>query len=189
MSLKTYIKGMKLFVVSSIAASGKTTLVDYVTEKFDLYKLKTCTTRPVREEEKGDEYYFVSKTRFNVMAHLNYFIENSTVYDNYYGLLASEVDDNKDKNRIVILDVQGTEKILKLYPEAVTIFIMPPPYGEVRERLLARNTDANDVEARLKEMTMEVLESENYEYHIKYGNLDDMKAEISKIIEREIILD
>jgi len=180
---------MKLFVVSSIAASGKTTLVDYALEKFDLYKLKTCTTRSIREEEIGNEYYFMLGIDFAYKIQENKFIEYSEVYNNYYGLLKSEVDNNKDKNCIVILDIQGTQKILNLYPEAVTIFIMPPPYEEVRKRLLARNTNANDVETRLKEMTMEVLESENYEYHIKYGNLDDMKAEMSKVIEREIILD
>ena len=85
--------------------------------------------------------------------------------------------------------MQGTEKILKLYPEAVTIFILPPPYEEVKKRLLARNTDTNDVNLRLNQMEMELCESENYEYSVKYGNLDDMKAKISEIIEREIILD
>lgn len=180
---------MKLFVVSSIAASGKTTLVDYVSTQFNLYKLKTCTTRSIREEETGNEYYFVNENEFCKMVEYEQFIEYSNVYDKYYGLLKSEVENNEDKNCIVILDVQGTEKILKLYPEAVTIFILPPPYEEVKKRLLARNTDTNDVNLRLNQMEMELCESENYEYSVKYGNLDDMKAKISEIIEREIILD
>jgi len=180
---------MKLFVVSSIAASGKTTLVNYVSTQFNLYKLKTCTTRSVREEETGNEYYFVNENEFYNMIEYEQFIEYSKVYDKYYGLLRCEVENNEDKNCIVILDVQGTEKILKLYPEAVTIFILPPPYDEVKKRLLARNTNTNDVHLRLKQMEMELCEAENYEYSIKYGNLDDMKAKISEIIEREIILD
>ena len=180
---------MKLFVVSSIAASGKTTLVDYVTKKFNLYKLKTCTTRSIREEETGNEYYFVNDDKFCDAMERFEFIEFSNVYDKYYGLLKSEVENNKDKNCIVILDVKGTKKILKLYPEAVTVFILPPPYDEVKKRLLARNTDTNDVNLRLNQMEMELFEAENYEYSVKYGNLDDMKAKISEIIEREIILD
>lgn len=181
---------MKLFVISSIAASGKTTLVDHVTEKFNLYKLKTCTTRPIRKEETGDEYHFIHQgIYFAAMIEADKFIEWARVYDYFYGLTKEEVEKNKDKNCIVILDVQGTQSITKLYPEAVTIFINPPPRSEVKKRLLARNTDDNDVEVRLETMNMELLEAENYEYRVKYGNLDDMKAEISKIIKREIILD
>lgn len=180
---------MKLFVVSSIAASGKTTLVNYVTEKFDLYKLKTCTTRPVREEEKGDEYSFIDRTTFKEILDINGFIEHATVYGEYYGLLRGDIERNIDKNCIVILDIQGTQSILREYPEAVSIFILPPPPEEVEKRLLARNTNKNDVERRLEQMNMEILEAENYEYRVKYGDLDYMKAEISKIIKRELILD
>ena len=71
MSLKTYIKGMKLFVVSSIAASGKTTLVDYVTEKFDLYKLKTYDT--FKDNVYKIKHEFISLL-CNIKNRLNLFI-------------------------------------------------------------------------------------------------------------------
>lgn len=176
-----------LFIVSSIAASGKTTLVEHVKEKFKLYKLKTCTTRPIRDEEKGDEYYFIeSKEAFTSMIYAHKFIEWAQVYDYYYGLTKEEVEKNKDKYCIVILDVQGTQSILKLYPEAVTIFILPPSRSEVEKRLLDRNTNTNDMDIRLEKMNVELLEAENYDYRVDYGNLDAMKYQISKIIEKEL---
>jgi len=176
-----------LFIVSSIAASGKTTLVEHVEQKFKLYKLKTCTTRPIRNEEKGDEYYFIkSETDFISMVESDKFIEWAQVYNYYYGLTKEEIEKNKDKHCILILDVQGTRSILKSYPEAVTIFIFPPSRSEVEKRLLTRKTSKSDVERRLEKMNMEILEAENYEYCVNYGNLDNMKAQIEKIIEREL---
>ena len=175
-----------LFIVSSIAASGKTTLVEHVKEKFKLYKLKTCTTRPIRDEEKGNEYYFITEEVFSSMIYANKFIEWAHVYDYYYGLTKEEVEKNKNKYCIVILDVQGTQSILKLYPEAVSIFILPPSRSEVETRLLGRNTSKNDVDIRLEKMNVELLEAENYDYRVDYGDLDAMKAQISKIIEKEL---
>ena len=69
-----------LIIVSSVSASGKTTLVEHAIEKFDLYKLKTCTTREVRKEETGNEYYFIPKGIFNLMIHENQMIEHAEVY-------------------------------------------------------------------------------------------------------------
>ena len=178
---------MNLFIITSLAASGKTTLVDYVTEEFYLYKLKTCTTRPVRPEEKGDEYHFIPREDFAVMMSHNKFVEYASVYDNYYGLTKEEVENNKDKNCIVILDVQGTETMMKLYPEATPIFLLPAPIPVIQRRLEKRKTSDADVKRRMEEVTNEIIASEKYEYRVKYGSLIDMKEELFMIISEKIV--
>lgn len=178
---------MNLFIITSLAASGKTTLVDYAIKEFDLYKLKTCTTRPVRPEENGDEYHFIPRYDFGVMMSHKKFVEFAEVYDNYYGLTKDEVELNKDKNCIVILDVQGTETMMKLYPEATPIFLLPAPIPDIQRRLEKRKTSDKDVKRRLQEVTNELIASEKYDYRVKYGTLDEMKKELFKIINKEIL--
>ena len=76
--------------------------------------------------------------------------------------------------------------MLELFPEATSIFILPPPFTEIQKRLEARNTSTADINRRLDEMSTELLQSETYDYRIKYAELDDMKAEIAEIINLEI---
>lgn len=172
----------KLFIVSSVSGSGKTTLVDYLVNELNITKLKTCTTRAVRPEETGDEYYFMDVDTFDKNVKDGLFIEHSIVYGNKYGLLYSELDRSKVAPCIIILDVQGAEKATSFYPEAETIFIDPPDIDILMERLLKRNTGSNDCEARIAMLHQELDCRNNYKYIIKNGSLDYMKEQIYSLV-------
>lgn len=172
------------FIITSPSASGKTTLVNKLLETFpELYRLKTCTSRPIRPEETGDEYYFLSKESASRMIAHNEFVEYATVYGNTYGLLKSEIDSNIHKNIVVILDVQGAKKAKKLYPDSKTIFIEPPSRDELYRRLNNRNTSNEDVTTRLNEFDNEMNEMKTFDHVIKYSSLDDMSRQLNRYIE------
>lgn len=163
------------FVISSVSASGKTTLVNLMLKHYsDMYRLKTSTSRPIRPEEKGDEYYFYDKHEMELRILEDEFIEHSVVYGNHYGLSKKEVEDNSEKDVLVILDVQGMKKFKKLYPEAVTIFIEPPPVNELVTRLKNRNTSDGDVKKRINEFRGELKHIKKYDYVVPNGSLVDM---------------
>jgi len=176
----------KLFVVSSPSASGKTTIVDNISKTFDLCKLKTCTSRPVRESEKGDEYYFLNRPCFEHKIKENEFIEYSKVYENYYGVLREEFSKLKENNCIIILDVQGKE-IIERELHIISIFIKPPDKNVVLDRLHTRNTDSDDVTNRIAEFDKELSEIDKYNYAIEYGDLKNMIDQMKSIIEQELI--
>lgn len=175
------------FVISSLSASGKTTLVNALLEQHpELYRLKTCTTRPVRPEENGDEYYFMDKHDMELRILGDEFVEHSVVYGNTYGLSHTEVDSNVDKNVLVILDVQGMKKFKKSYPDAVTIFIEPPPVAELVDRLKARNTSDEDVHKRVNEFRGELKLMKKYDVVVPHGTLEKMTKDFIEIIEQRL---
>ena len=171
------------FIISSPSASGKTTLVNALLEAFPtMYRLKTCTTRPVRPEEKGNEYFFLTKEQAEEKIKNDDFVEYSTVYGNIYGLDKMEVERNLSRNTVVILDVQGTEKATTLYPSMKTIFIQPPPREILESRLKERNTNDADVNARLAEIDTELSYMNKYDHVVQYGSLTQMKRSLYRFV-------
>lgn len=176
----------KLFIVSSVSGAGKTTLVDNALSIYDLYKLKTCTTRAVRPEESGNEYYFLSKYEYDSYLSENAFFENAEVYGNYYGLLHSELDKCKIKNCIAILDVQGAETAYKLFPDAVTIFIEPPPLEVLKDRISKRDTGIDDMKCRISKIEHELSHVTTFTNIIKYDTYENMVSKFNDVIERNL---
>ena len=173
----------QLIIVSSVSGAGKTTLVDNATILYNLYKLKTCTTRPVRPCERGDEYYFYSQEEFQDNIDSNEFFEYAEVYGNNYGLLTAEIEKFEEQNCIVILDVQGAETARNRYPDAVTIFIEPPSTQELKLRIMQRNTGTEDVERRLDKIDKEMLEVDKFTHIIHYDSYRAMTKQFNKVIE------
>jgi len=174
----------KKFVISSVSASGKTTLVNaLLNTRPDIYRLKTCTTRAKRDEEKGDEYYFLNKYLAEEKINQNQFVEYSTVYGNIYGLTREEVDIHSSSNTIVILDVQGAQKFKRIYPDALTVFIEPPPLDILEARLRERNTSEEDVQKRLVEAMDEMKYMSTYDFIVPYNTLIQMKRKFFRFID------
>lgn len=171
------------FVITSTSASGKTTLVDYLLKSIpSLYQLKTCTTRKIRKEETGNEYHFLTRETFLNLIASDELIEYSIVYENYYGITKQEILNNKNKNSIIILDVQGAIKFKKIFPDSVLIFIMPPELNEIENRLLSRNTSSHDVFVRMNTIKNEMEYINKFNFKIPYGNLDYMKSNLVDLI-------
>jgi guanylate kinase len=134
-----------LFVVSAPSGTGKTTLCNRVRKHFrDLYYSVSATTRPARPgEQDGRDYHFVSVQEFERGIAEGRWAEWARVHGNLYGTSAQWIAEVLAKGGDILLDidVQGARQILKRFPEAVTIFILPPNMAELERRLRLRGTD------------------------------------------------
>ena len=163
-------RGM-LIVVSSPSGGGKGTLIDRVLQTVPGVSYSVSfTTRPPRAgEQNGREYFFVSETVFKEMIARGEFLEWADVYGHLYGTSHKQVEKDRDAGRDIILeiDVQGAESIRGLVHDAVTIFILPPSFELLRNRLVARATDsAADLEKRLRGAPSEVEQYRHFQYVI-----------------------
>jgi len=134
-----------LFIVSAPSGTGKTTLCNRVRKHFsDLYYSVSTTTRPARPgEQDGRDYHFVSVQEFERGIAEGRWAEWARVHGNLYGTSAQWIAEVLAKGGDILLDidVQGARQILKRFPEAVTIFILPPDMAELERRLRLRGTD------------------------------------------------
>ncbi len=138
-----------LLVLSAPSGAGKTTLAHMLEKDFPGAEFSVSfTTRPPRGNERnGVDYHFVDTLTFEQMIARNEFVEWAEVYGNFYGSSKRVVEQSWKRDGIGIfdIDVQGGTSIKRKYPDAVTIFILPPSMDELERRLRARSTDSDDV--------------------------------------------
>lgn len=139
----------KLFIVAAPSGGGKTSLVKALLRSLDNIAISIShTTRPKRTGEvDGVDYFFVNEQRFMSMVDESQFIEHARVFDYYYGTSVAEVRERLASGIDVILDIdwQGAAQIRYSFPEAVSIFLLPPSIEALSERLQARQRDPEDV--------------------------------------------
>jgi len=147
------------------------------------------TTRPPREGEKDrEDYKFLSREVFRDKVEKGELLEWEENFGSYYGTSWLEFNEALAKNEDIILsiDVKGARKIKRLFPESISIFIMPPSSGELETRLRKRNTDEeNQVSIRLKEAEKEIASANEYDYLIVNTELDKAVDELCSVIENE----
>jgi guanylate kinase len=133
-----------------------------------IYHVVTANTRLPRPDEKEwVDYFFVSRADFEKMILANELIEYSQVYDDYKGVPKAQIRKaiQSGKDVILRLDVQGTEKIKKLYPEAILIFLTPANENEWYQRLGGRRISGEkDFETRIKTVKDELIKARNFDY-------------------------
>ncbi len=173
----------KLIIVSGPSGAGKTTIIARTLDAFNsIVCAKSATTRKQRHNETSDNYYFLSNEEFNQKIENNDFLEWCIVHNNRYGTLKSEVIDQQNKGQHVLLeiDVQGTKKIQKTFPDCIKIFIAPPSIEILKQRLLERNTDSiESIEGRIEEAKRELASIDEYDYIIENINLDDSTNQLN----------
>ena len=151
----------------------------------------TATTRQPRAgEQEGKDYIFLELDTFLKMKERDEFLECAEVYGNWYGVPRNQVRQGLQEGQDVILkiDVQGADTVRRLAPEAVSIFMMPGSYEQLRRRLTLRMTDASDaVERRLEEAWNELAKAADYDYRVVNHDdqLDRAIADIDAIIGAE----
>jgi len=175
-------KGL-LFIISGPSGVGKGTLREKIFNIFqDLRYSVSVTTRPPRKGEKeGIDYYFVSENEFKKMVKENKFAEWALVHGDYKGTPLNFLIDKLQKGEDVLLeiDVQGAMQMKKKFPEGVFIFIAPPSWKDLEERLHERRTEQEeDLEKRLKDARDEMRYMQNYNYLVVN---DDIKVAIKKL--------
>jgi guanylate kinase len=138
-----------LIVVSAPSGAGKTTLVKMLMERDPLvrHSVSYTTRAPRPGEQDGREYNFIDIATFSGMRDRGDFLEWAEVHGNFYGTsrvwLAEQMQSGNDM--LLEIDWQGAQQVRRLFPGAVTIFILPPSVAELERRLRGRGQDAEDV--------------------------------------------
>ncbi len=176
-----------LYIVSAPSGTGKTTLCRIIIDAFSniSYSVSHTTRSPRAGEADGIDYHFVSKDEFQTMVNEDKLAEWAEVHGNFYGTSVNYLNENLAKGEDILLDidVNGAKQIVKKYPDAVTIFIMPPTMEALRERLENRGTDAPTViEKRLMNAESEILEKNFYKYIIVNDDLETAEQELTSIL-------
>ena len=158
-----------LFVISAPSGSGKTTLVRRLLDTLDDVRFSVSfTTRPVRGSERdGIDYHFVPSDLFRTKIEDGEFLEWAEVHGNYYGTSKIVTEQVRASGEDILLDVdvQGAAQVRKAQPDAITLFVMPPSFEILEERLRGRRQDSDEVIAgRLEEARHEIHHYKDYDY-------------------------
>jgi guanylate kinase len=179
-----------LFIVSAPSGAGKTSLVKALLERERA--LKVCvshTTRPKRATEtQGVNYHFVTPDTFRDQLADGEFLEHADVFGHLYGTARSSVEACFASGADVILEIdwQGAAQVRERYPDAVSIFILPPSKSTLRSRLKKRGEDADDViEKRLAEARTEIAHHEEFDYLLVNDDFDITLGELAAIVHAE----
>jgi guanylate kinase len=174
-------------VISAPSGSGKTSLAALLLKEVDRMKFSVShTTRPRRRgEEHGVEYFFVGIEEFETMVARGAFLEHAHVYGNYYGTSFSFVEEELARGQDVLLDIdiQGALKVKELVPESLMIFVMPPSFQVLKERLVGRGLDDETViEKRLQVAKDEIKYYVNYDFVIINREIEQCLQELKAIV-------
>ncbi len=187
MPSRTAERAGRLFVVSAPSGAGKTTLCRLLREAFpDLAYSVSATTRPPRKGEMdGVDYHFVDVETFRDGIAGGRWAEWAEVHGNYYGTPAAFLEDCRRKGIDVLMDidVKGALQILSRFPDAVTVFIMPPSLEVLRERLTGRGSepDAN-LAVRLDNAQWEMDQRHRYRHVIVNDRLETAAQELRRLV-------
>lgn len=176
-----------LIIISSPSGGGKGTLIKEVLKTVpNIGYSVSYTTRQIREgEENGRHYFFVSKEEFEKLIEAGDFLEYAEVHGNFYGTSIKQIESETNLGRDIILeiDVQGAENVRKKIPEAVSIFILPPSFEVLKQRLTARATEKQeDLELRLTNAKGEVERFSEFEYIVINDSVERAFADLEQII-------
>ena len=176
-----------LTVVSGFSGAGKGTVMKRLIQKYDDYALSiSVTTRNPREGERdGIEYFFKTKEEVEAMIENDEFLEYARYVDNYYGTPRFYVEEMlaKGKNVILEIEIQGAMQIKAKNQEAVLVFVTPPSFEELRNRLVGRGTETADViESRLRRASEEAEGMSSYDYILVNDQVEDCVDRLHQII-------
>lgn len=183
------IKG-KLIVFSAPSGAGKTTIVRHLLKKADLnlaFSISATSRAKRGTEEDGEDYYFLSASKFKDNIKKDAFLEWEEVYrDNFYGTLKSEVERlwALGKNVIFDIDVSGGLRIKRKFPEqTISIFVKPPSVDELKIRLKNRKTESSDkINMRVAKASAELATAPLFDVIIENDDLEKAFADAERIV-------
>ncbi len=179
-----------LIVLSGPSGSGKGTMLkEAMAQNQNLELSVSVTTRSPRiGEVDGESYIFASKPQFEEMIKQDGFIEWAQFCENYYGTPRERVEKRLAEGKDVVLEieVQGAMKVRECFPDAVLIFTLPPSMEVLKNRLVGRQTESQDViEKRLKTAHWEISMAKHYDYLVINDKIDVAAQEFLAIINGE----
>ena len=175
-----------LYIVSAPSGAGKTSLVKALLKADSAIRLSiSYTTRAPRPgESDGKDYHFVSRERFEAMQAEQEFLESAEVYGNFYGTSKSGIQRDLEAGRDILLEIdwQGAAQVKQFFPQASTVFVLPPSYQALRSRLAGRGQDSNEViERRLAAAAEDVSHAGAFDYIIVNDDFDEALLDLLAI--------
>lgn len=182
-------KGM-LLVVSGPSGAGKGTLVDKLLKEDPSFGFSvSVTTRKRRDYEIPDvHYHFLSEEEYDKLLAEDAFLEHATVHGHRYGTLKSEVEERMARGQNVLLDIdtQGALNVMDRVQDCVGVFILPPSYKVLEQRLHTRNTeDPAEIRKRLGNAKGEIDKMHRYRYVIVNDQLEPAYEQLRHIVNAE----
>ncbi|HEY2025614.1 MAG TPA: guanylate kinase [Gemmatimonadaceae bacterium] len=179
-------------ILSAPSGGGKTTIAKtLLARRPDLGYSVSCTTRAPRPGEvHGRDYYFLSRSEFIAERERGAFAESAEVHGNLYGTLRSEVERVLGGGQHVVMDIdpQGARQFIRAFPQAVTIFVLPPSAKVLLERLRARKTENTaELASRLQSALQELQQVDEYEYVVVNDDLDRAVSSVGSIVDAEVM--
>ncbi len=176
-----------LFVVSAPSGTGKSSLVKALLELDSRLQVSVShTTRAPRgQEQQGREYHFTSKDEFAAMIERGDFFEHAEVHGNHYGTSRHAIEDRIKGGEDVVLEIdwQGALQIKKIFPNAILIFILPPSYEELLQRLNRRGEDTPEViEVRMANARIEVGQAQFFDFVVVNALFESALFDLKTIV-------
>jgi len=178
-----------LFIVSAPSGAGKSSLVKAALAEDKRLTLSiSFTTRAPREGElNGREYHFVDRKTFEAMLARREFLESAEVHGNRYGTSHKWIAEARAKGLDIMLEIdwQGARQVRKTFPDAVSIFIMPPSPAlpELERRLRARGQDSEeDIRLRLRDAREEISHAAEFDYVIINKEFEEARQDLAAVV-------
>lgn len=179
-----------LFIISAPSGTGKTSLIKALLQsRMGLSLSISHTTRQPRPNEiNGQDYFFIDRDIFNQMLKRGEFLESAEVYGNLYGTSHHWVKETIASGQDVLMEIdcQGAQQVRQIFPEAVSIFILPPSLESLKARLQQRGQDDPvAIARRLKAVREEVGQVNKFDYAVVNNELDEALKDICCIVRAE----
>lgn len=178
-----------MILIAAPSGAGKNSFMERALRDFPRLKdVITYTTREMRFGEiQGDPYHFLTREDFERKIQEGFFVEWSPVHDSLYGTSRQSLEEAWAEGRVAIMDidVQGVEKFTKIYPDAISIFILPPSIEELKRRILARDKVAPaNLGIRLANAEKEIRMAHLYDYQVVNDDFEKSYRVFQKILEK-----
>lgn len=176
-----------VFIVAAPSGGGKTSLVKELVQNLDGIEISIShTTRPQRAGEKnGVDYYFTDEQQFAKMINEAAFVEYAKVFNYFYGTSVAEISQRLQAGIDVVLDIdwQGAQQIRRLFPDTISIFILPPSLKILRQRLSDRQREDNTViQHRMEQAQEEISHYGEFDYLIVNDDFEHAAAELQAVV-------
>ncbi|MBX7231899.1 MAG: guanylate kinase [Bdellovibrionales bacterium] len=168
---------------------GKSSFLDCLLKDYPQSRdIITYTTRSMRQgESEGNPYHFVTSAQFERLKSQGFFVEYATVHNNNYGTPLDQIEQAWKQNQIVVMDIdiQGAKTLKSKFPQALSIFILPPNLDALRNRVLKREgNEPKDMNLRMRNAEIEMAQASKFDHQIINDHFEVAYSSLKKIIDQ-----